>query len=82
MLEKEDRLAAADIVRAEGLIERALATSPLDPLAHFAKGLLLRAQNRPEEAMPEFETVLASNPNSTGALQPIRLVQMDNRVDR
>jgi tetratricopeptide (TPR) repeat protein len=60
--------AAADIVRAEGLIERALATSPLDPLAHLAKGVLLRAQNRPEEAMPEFETVLAFNPNSTQAL--------------
>jgi tetratricopeptide (TPR) repeat protein len=45
-----------------------LVTSPLDPLAHLAKGILLRAQNRPEEAMPEFETVLAFNPNSTQAL--------------
>ena len=43
-------------------------TSPLDPLAHLAKGILLRAQNRPEEAMPEFETVLAFDPNSTSAL--------------
>jgi len=38
--------AAADIERAEGLIKRALATSPLDPLAHYAKGALLRAQKR------------------------------------
>jgi len=68
VLEKKTDSAAADIVRAEGLIERALATSPLDPLAHYAKGVLLRAQNRPEEAMPEFETVLAFNPNSTSAL--------------
>jgi TolB-like protein/class 3 adenylate cyclase/Flp pilus assembly protein TadD len=59
---------AADLKRAEGLIAQALATSPLDPLAHHAKGILLRFQNRPEEAMPEFETVLAFNPNSTSAL--------------
>jgi TolB-like protein/cytochrome c-type biogenesis protein CcmH/NrfG len=68
LVEKKTDTAAADLVRAEGLIERALATSPLDPLAHFAKGLLLRFQSRPEEALHEFETVLAFNPNSTGAL--------------
>ena len=68
VIEIETGSAAADIVRAAGLIERALATSPLDPLAHHAKGLLMRAQNRPEEAMPEFETVLAFDPNSTTAL--------------
>jgi tetratricopeptide (TPR) repeat protein len=68
VVERETDSAAADIVRAEGLIERALATSPLNPLAHHAKGLLMRAQNRPEEAMPEFETVLAFDPNSTSAL--------------
>jgi adenylate cyclase len=59
---------AADIVRAEGLIGRALATSPLDPLAHLAKGVVLRVRGRPEEAISEFETVLAFNRNATGAL--------------
>ena len=68
VLDKLTASAAADLERAKGLIEQALAVSPLDPLAHYAKGVLLRAQNRPEEAMPEFETVLAFNPNSTGAL--------------
>jgi TolB-like protein len=68
VLEKKTDSAAADIVRAEGLIERALARSPHDPLAHLAKGVLLRAQNRPEEAMPELETALAFDPNSTVAL--------------
>ena len=82
VLERLTDSAAADIERAEGLIERALATSPHDPLAHYAKGVLLRAQNRPEEAMPEFETVLAFNPNSTARITPIRLVQMADRVDR
>ena len=66
VLDKLTDSAAADLVRAEGLIEQALATSPHDPLAHYTKGVLLRARNRPEEAMPEFETVLASDPNSPG----------------
>jgi adenylate cyclase len=60
--------ATADIARAEGLIGQALVASPLDPLAHFAKGVVLRVQGRPEEAVPEFETVLAFDRNATGAL--------------
>jgi adenylate cyclase len=68
VLERKTDSAAADLGRAEGLIEQALATSPHDPLAHYAKGVLLRAQNRPEEAMPEFETALAFNRNWAAAL--------------
>jgi adenylate cyclase len=60
--------AAADIARAEGLIGQALAASPRDLLAHFAKGVVLRVRGRPEEAIAEFETVLASNRNETRAL--------------
>ena len=56
-------LAAADIERAEGLVSQALAVSPRNPLAHFAKGFLLRAQNRIEEAIPEYEVAVASNRN-------------------
>ena len=37
-------------------------------LAHHVKGQVLRAQNRWEEAIPEYETALASNPNFVGAL--------------
>jgi len=59
---------AADLARAETLIGQALAASPRDPLAHFAKGAVLRVRGRPEEAIPEFETVLASNRNETRAL--------------
>jgi len=55
--------AAADIERAETLAVRALATSPRSPLAHLAKAQVLRAQNRPEEAIPEYETVIAFNRN-------------------
>jgi adenylate cyclase len=60
--------AAADISRAEDLAAQALATSPRSPLAHLAKGQLLRAQNRFEEAIAEYETVLASNRNSPLAI--------------
>ena len=55
--------AAADIERAEGLVNKALELSPRSPLAHLAKGFLLRAQNRVEEAIPEYETAIASNRN-------------------
>ena len=55
--------AAADIGRAEGLAGQALAASPRSPQAHLAKGQVLRAQNRFEEAIPEFETAIAFNRN-------------------
>jgi TolB-like protein len=55
--------AAADIVRAEELAERALAASPRSSVAHFAKGQVLRAQDRFDEAIPEYETVIALNRN-------------------
>jgi len=45
---------ATDIARAEELIGQALATSPRDPQPHWAKGQVLRAQGRCEEAIPEF----------------------------
>jgi adenylate cyclase len=58
---------AADIERAKGLIAQALAESPNNPLEHFANGLVLRAQDRCEEAIPEFETVLAFDRNWVSA---------------
>jgi TolB-like protein/Tfp pilus assembly protein PilF len=54
---------AADLARADELIGRALAASLRYALAHYVKGQVLRAQNRWEEAIPEYETALASNPN-------------------
>ena len=54
---------AADIVRAENLAERALAASPRSSAARFAKGQVLRAQHRYDEAIPEYETVIALNRN-------------------
>jgi TolB-like protein/DNA-binding winged helix-turn-helix (wHTH) protein/Tfp pilus assembly protein PilF len=57
----------ADIARAKELVDQALATFPGSELAHLVKGKLLRADGRCEEAIPEFESVIASDPNSSEA---------------
>jgi tetratricopeptide (TPR) repeat protein len=57
-----------DITRAEGLVEQALAASPRSATVHFAKGEVLRAQRRYDEAIPEYETVLAFDRTSVSAL--------------
>jgi adenylate cyclase len=59
---------AADITRAERLVQRALSASATSATVRFAKGELLRAQRRHEEAIPEYETVLAFDRNSASAL--------------
>jgi predicted Zn-dependent protease len=68
VLNRVSASAAADIARAEELASQALTASPRSALAHLAKGNVLRAQRRYEEAIPEYETVLASNRNWMGAL--------------
>jgi tetratricopeptide (TPR) repeat protein len=60
--------AAADLARAETLIGEALTVSRGLPQAHFAKGQVLRAQGRYRDAIPEYETVIASNRNWAFAL--------------
>jgi len=60
--------AAPDIARAEKLVDRALAASPRHAFAHFVKGHVLRAQNRVDEAIPEYEAALGLNPNLAVAL--------------
>jgi len=54
---------ASDFRRAGELAEQALAASPRDYLAHYAKGSVLRFQSRCEEAIPEYDAALESNPN-------------------
>jgi adenylate cyclase len=63
--------AAADVARAEDLAAQALAASPRSLLAHYARGVALLAQHRYEEAIPEYETVLASDRNWVDALIPL-----------
>jgi len=58
----------ADEERAWSLVTQALASSPRSPYAHSIKASLLRAEGRCDEAIPEYETALASNRNSALAL--------------
>ena len=59
---------AADLKRADALVDQALAAAPSSPYVHYVKGALLRGQNRWEDAVPEYETALALNHNFVGAL--------------
>jgi TolB-like protein/Flp pilus assembly protein TadD len=60
--------ANADIARAEELAERALAAEPRNFRSHMARGQVLRAQGRFEEAIPEYETVIELNRNHAYAI--------------
>ena len=59
---------ASDFRRAEELVEQALAASPRDYLAHYAKGSVLRFQGRCDQAIPEYERALESNRNWLNSL--------------
>jgi adenylate cyclase len=77
VLDEMTRSTATDLARAEKLVGQVLAASPRSPYTHLVKGLLLRAQRRCEEAIPEFETVLASNRNLVMALHDLALCKLD-----
>jgi TolB-like protein len=62
---------ADDITRAKKLTAEALTASPSSTLGHFARGQILRAEKRCEEAIPEFEIVIASYRNSPNALHAL-----------
>jgi adenylate cyclase len=59
---------AADLARAEALVSQALSASPRNVTAHFARAEVLRVQRRHEEAIPEYQTAIASNRNWADAL--------------
>jgi len=59
---------ASDLARAETLADRALAAYASRPLAHYAKGHLLRAQLRFAEAILEYERVVSLNRNWVNAI--------------
>jgi tetratricopeptide (TPR) repeat protein len=54
---------AADVARAEELVAKALAAAPRSALAHYARGTVLRMQDRFDEAIPEYETAIAFDRN-------------------
>ena len=63
VLDQMSDTAASDLARAEVLADRALTAFPRTALAHYAKAQVLRAQQRFEEAISQYETVLAINRN-------------------
>jgi TolB-like protein len=67
---------ASDFRRAEELIEQALAEAPRDYLAHYAKGSVLRFQGRCDQAIPEYERALESNPNWLNSLDFLAACKM------
>jgi tetratricopeptide (TPR) repeat protein len=68
--------AAVDIARAEDFAGQAVAASPRSALAHMAKAQVLFAQNRCDEAVYEYETVLALNRNFVPAYFHIGLCKL------
>jgi tetratricopeptide (TPR) repeat protein len=71
VLDQMSTSTAAHIARAEGLIGQALEAAPRSPLAHFAKGQVLRAQRRYAEAIAEYETAITFDRNWVHALGPL-----------
>jgi TolB-like protein/class 3 adenylate cyclase/Flp pilus assembly protein TadD len=67
---------AADIARAEELVDQALAAQPRNAYAHFVKGKVLQQRNRLEEAILEFENSLALNRNSVWPLHYLALCKL------
>jgi adenylate cyclase len=68
VLDQMAESAACDLARAETLADHALAAIPPTALAHYAKAQVLRAQQRFEEAISQYETVLAINRNWVHAI--------------
>jgi len=68
--------ATADLARANGLVDQALAASPGYAYAHLAKGQVLRGQNRWEDAAFEYEAALVLNRNLVAALHRLALSKL------
>jgi len=66
--------AEADIARAEGLVTKALAASPRSALTHYARSAVLRFQGRCDEAIPEYEAVLALGDRNWVYVNALRLL--------
>jgi TolB-like protein len=67
---------SADLARSDRLVSQVLAASPRSADAHLVKGRVLQAQNRWEEAIPEFETALALNRNLVRALHHLAICKL------
>jgi tetratricopeptide (TPR) repeat protein len=73
VLEQATHTAAADISRAERLIEEVIAKSPHHRSVNFARGQVLRAHYQYEPAIPEYQTAIGHNRNWVQAIAAIGL---------
>ena len=73
VLEQMEESVAADLERAEQLVEQVLAVSPRHALAHFAKAQVLRGRGRFDAAIPEYEIAIAANLNWVVAIANLGL---------
>jgi adenylate cyclase len=67
VIEFQSDTPAADMQRAEELIDQVLGASPNSAFVHFAKAQFLRAQSRSEDAIFEYETAIALDRNFANA---------------
>lgn len=58
-----DKTSPADITRAASLVDQAVTAAPRNALAHYALGTVLRAQNRFEDAIPEYQIAIDADRN-------------------
>jgi len=56
-----------DLPAAQKELQAAVAAAPTAPQPHYLLGLAAKTQNRPEEAIAEFQKVLQIDPNDVGA---------------
>ena len=68
VLEQMTDTPAADLGRAEVLISDVLATSPRDPVGHFARGQVLRGRGQFDAAIPDYERAVALDRNWVAAI--------------
>lgn len=68
VLEQITGTSTADLDRAEALIDEVLAPAPSQSLAYLVKGQVLRARNRYDAAIPEYEMAARLDRNSVLAL--------------
>jgi len=68
--------AAADIARAEALAGQAVAASPQSAAPHMAQAMVLRAQNRFNEAIRAYDAVLTLNRNFVPAYANIAYAKL------
>jgi adenylate cyclase len=73
---------AADLVRAEELAERTSVASPRNPLAHYVRGQVLRAESRWQEAIPRIRGGDRVQPQFRARVTWACLLQANGRIHR